>query len=816
MFTFTTIYSKIRLFLISVGIIFLFLFIVLIFLKYQTEKQIVTSYEEQFRNEAQSLLTMKSDELLRSVNDYTFWDEFIEAIKTRDTSWLNKNISLTTTFNYNYTSVYNEKLKQINESFYKYPITSGIITPNILRKISKIRSIRYFTYVNNELMEICGSSVHPTSDPNHDKTKPEGYIFAGRHLDKKYLKKLSEINGAEVEICPSNSVSEKQDKTIEAHISLKGWDGKPISDIVFTRHINFNFKGTQQLMYILMAFVVLFLFVTNFFARQYINTPLKLFADILKTENPQSIHRLKQSASEYGRIGNLFEHYVQQKRELHEAKEKAQQSESRISALLKTFPDLIIVLDKNGTYIDYYTMETSDLFKKPEFFIGKNLIDILPSDVAGKYKEYSDAAINTKTVQVLEYSLPIPTGEEYYECKLTAFEDNKILCLIRNITQRKKIEKAVKENEIKFKEIINQMNDGIIVIDEQQKIIVWNKGAEMVLGFTAQDTINKNITEVLLQIASPELKMKLNDDNVIEKLITFQKPELFNALLDNEIINRHSGQLRNIQTNIFPIQFDKFNLFCSIFRDTTDIKQYENQLLLLNRDKDRFISIIAHDLKNPFNAILGLSDLLVENIHNYTPEIIEKQLRFINSSAQQFYFFLDEILLWAKAKSGKLPFQPQKINVRDICYGIMEIYKLNAHIKNLTVKYKEDEAISVVADRNMLKTIIANLLSNAIKFTRNNGIIDISAKQNHLNTVVTISDNGIGIKPELVQTMFEKSKTYTSDGTAAEKGSGLGLSLCREFVEAHDGKIWVESEYGKGSKFSFSIPANSQYNWATS
>lgn len=816
MFKFNTIYSKIRLFLSSVGIIFIFLFIFLIFLKYQTEKQIVASYEEQFQHEAQSLLNMKTDELIRSTNDYTFWDEFVEAIKAKDTSWLNKNISLTTTFNNNYTSVFNTNLEQVYESFYEHPITPGIITSDILKIISKARSIHYFTYVNKQVMEIYGSSIHPTSDPTHDNTKPEGYIFAGRLLDKRYLNNLSKINGALVNIYPSHSGIEKHDKTIEAHISLKGWDKNPVSNVVFTRNINFNFKGTQQLMYVLLAVFVLFLVITNSFARRYINTPLRLFADILKTENPDSIQKLKRSDSEYGRIGNLFENYVQQKKELHQAKEKAQQSEGRISALLKTIPDLIIVLDKNGTYIDYYTMDTSDLFKKPEIFLGKNLIDILPKDVAEKYKKFSSIAINTRTVQVLEYSLPMPNGEEYYECKLNAFEDNKILCLIRNITQRKIIETSVKENEIKFKEIINQVNDGIIVIDEQQKVIIWNKGAEQVLGFTAQHTINKNITEVLLQIASPALKMKLTDENVIEKLITFQKPELFNTLLDNEIINRNSGQLRNIQTNIFPIQFEKFTLFCSIFRDTTDIKQFENQLLMLNRDKDRFISIIAHDLKNPFNAILGLSDLLVENIHNYTPEVIEKQLRFINSSAQQFYFFLDEILLWAKAKSGKLPFQPQKLNVRDICYGIIEIYKLNAHIKNITVKYQENEAISVFADRNMLKTIIANLLSNAIKFTRNNGIIDIYVKQNHLNTVLEVSDNGIGIKPEILPTLFEKSKTYSTDGTAAEKGSGLGLSLCNEFVEAHNGKIWVESEYGKGSKFSFSIPTNSQYIWTPS
>ncbi|HEX2935243.1 MAG TPA: ATP-binding protein [Bacteroidales bacterium] len=815
MFTFNTIYSKIRIFLISVGIIFVFLFIVLIFLKYQTEKQIVTSYKEQFQHEAHSLLTMKSEEMDRTVTDYTFWDEFVEAIRTKDTSWLCVNVSITATFNYNYTGIYNNKLDLIYE-FYNDEPSGEIIPPEILNEIKRTRFLHYFMYVNGELMEICGSSIHPSSDPTHEKTKEEGYMFAGRQLNARYLKKLSEINGSEVKIQSSDLLSSDNNKIIQALYPLKGWDNKNVANIVFTRDVNFNFKGTQQLMYILMAFVVLFLFITNFFARLYINTPLELFADILKTENPDSIHKLKNSASEYGRIGNLFAHYVHQKKELHEAKEKAQQSESRISALLKTIPDLIIVLDQSGVYIDYYTMDSLDLFKKPEFFIGKRMYEVLPADVAANYKQYIDEAIRTKTVQVFEYSLPMPTGEEYYECKLTAFEDNKILSLIRNITQRKHGENAVKESEIKFKEIINQVNDGIIVVDEQQKVIVWNKGAEQVLGLMAEDTINKNVTDVLLQIASPKLKVKLTEENVIEKLINFQKPELFNNLVDNEIINRHTGQFRNIQANIFPIQLEKINLFCSIFRDTTDIKQYENQLLLLNRDKDRFISIIAHDLKNPFNAILGLSDILVENIHNATPDVTEKQLRFINSSAHQFYFFLDEILLWAKAKSGKLPFQPQRLNVRDVCYGIMEIYKLNAHIKNITVKYQEEEATSIVADRNMFKTIIANLLSNAIKFTRTNGMIDISARHNHSSTIITISDNGIGIKPEFLPTMFDNANAHTTDGTSSEKGTGLGLSLCREFVEAHNGKIWVESEYGKGSAFSFSIPENALRNWVAS
>jgi len=232
------------------------------------------------------------------------------------------------------------------------------------------------------------------------------------------------------------------------------------------------------------------------------------------------------------------------------------------------------------------------------------------------------------------------------------------------------------------------------------------------------------------------------------------------------------------------------------------------QLQKLNADKDRFLSILAHDLRSPFNAILGFLSLLIENVRRYDTDKIENQLHFIENSAQRVYNLLEDILLWVKVQSGKLPYEPQSQDFTEICTDVIEFLQQNAIKKNIAVKYLEIEKINVFADINMLKTTLRNLISNAIKFTNPGGKVNIYAEQTPINLTVTVADDGIGIAPEIIDKIFDVSQTYTSKGTANETGTGLGLLLCKEFVEKHGGKIWVESEIGKGSLFIFTLPTN--------
>ncbi|MGD0756572.1 MAG: HAMP domain-containing sensor histidine kinase [Bacteroidales bacterium] len=230
------------------------------------------------------------------------------------------------------------------------------------------------------------------------------------------------------------------------------------------------------------------------------------------------------------------------------------------------------------------------------------------------------------------------------------------------------------------------------------------------------------------------------------------------------------------------------------------------QSLQLNSDKDLFISILAHDLRSPFNALLGLSELLSENLRQYNIGEIENLVNHIKSSAQNTYILLEDILMWVRTQTGKISFEPQKLNFADICKDILEILKPSANAKKITINYSVTDEINIYADIDMLKTVLRNLVTNAIKFTNKNGAISINAVENSGNVTISVSDNGIGISQDNLAKLFDISKVLTTKGTAEETGTGLGLLLCKEFVEKHGGKIWVKSEVGKGSDFRFALP----------
>jgi PAS domain S-box-containing protein len=276
------------------------------------------------------------------------------------------------------------------------------------------------------------------------------------------------------------------------------------------------------------------------------------------------------------------------------------------------------------------------------------------------------------------------------------------------------------------------------------------------------------------------------------------------------------GTFKWIQNNIFPvIEDDKLIKLKGVIIDITNrkraelaLKENERKLLQLNTDKDRFISILSHDLRSPFNNLLGLSEVLTEDIRKLDIVEIEEIAKNINKTAQTTFNLLEDILMWARANSGKIPFNPKTLSLEDICKNTLEIFNQSAKAKNIAINYSVPDHINVFADIDMLKTVLRNLVSNAIKFTNKNGAININAEENDGNVTISVFDNGIGIKPDDLTKLFNISEVLTTKGTAEETGTGLGLLLCKEFVEKHGGKIWVESEVGKGSEFKFTLPIN--------
>ena len=230
------------------------------------------------------------------------------------------------------------------------------------------------------------------------------------------------------------------------------------------------------------------------------------------------------------------------------------------------------------------------------------------------------------------------------------------------------------------------------------------------------------------------------------------------------------------------------------------------QLQELNSTKDKLFSIIAHDLKSPFNGILGFSEVMYHNIQNNKHDKASEQIKIINSLAKSTLTLLDNLLAWARIQNGTLEYDPLKLKLKEVIDETIDILRLNAKMKNISVtSYVSNESL-IHADQNMLQIILRNLISNAIKFTDKGGSIQLFVLESPEKVEITVKDNGIGINKKAIAKLFKIDTNTSKAGTENEKGSGIGLTLCKELVEKHRGSISVESKEGKGTEFRFTLP----------
>ena len=232
----------------------------------------------------------------------------------------------------------------------------------------------------------------------------------------------------------------------------------------------------------------------------------------------------------------------------------------------------------------------------------------------------------------------------------------------------------------------------------------------------------------------------------------------------------------------------------------------QDSLKAANLAKDKFFSIIAHDLKNPFNAILGLTTLLIDDYDSFAKEEQKEFLSNIKTTAENTYRLLQNLLEWSQTQTGKIQFVPRQFFLYSMIMEIIALVKPSADNKEISLEMNVGKDIQVFADQNMIDTIIRNLLLNAIKFTNPKGAVIINVDQLGTMVEVSVVDTGIGISKENIDKLFKIDSTTVSYGTAGEQGTGLGLILCKEFIEKNSGMIQVESKEGYGSTFKFTLP----------
>lgn len=237
-----------------------------------------------------------------------------------------------------------------------------------------------------------------------------------------------------------------------------------------------------------------------------------------------------------------------------------------------------------------------------------------------------------------------------------------------------------------------------------------------------------------------------------------------------------------------------------------NVEKLNAELKEANHTKDKFFSIVAHDLKNPFNSLLVLSKLLLDDYDTFTNEERKQFISQINSSAENTYSLLQNLLEWARTQSGKSVIVKEQINLASISEDAIELLQPVAKGKKINLRADVPARLTAFADKNMISTVLLNLVSNAVKFTPQEGEVKILAYEKNNHIEIEIADSGVGISPKNMPKLFKPEEKFHTEGTDKEKGTGLGLILCKEFIEKNEGEIWAESQEGVGSQFFFSLP----------
>ncbi len=378
-----------------------------------------------------------------------------------------------------------------------------------------------------------------------------------------------------------------------------------------------------------------------------------------------------------------------------------------------------------------------------------------------------------------------------------------ILLAFEDITKRKFAEEALIVSEIRYRRLFESAKDGILILDAVTgKIIDVNPYLNELLGYAREKFIDKEVWE-----------FGFFNDAAASK-------EKFLELQQKEYVRYEDLPLKTVDGRMIDVEFVS-NIYlengskiiqCNI-RDITERKramliiQKQNiQLQKLNATKDKYFSIIAHDLKSPFQGFIGLTELMGEEISSFSVAQLSAYIQSMNSTARNLYKLLSNLLEWSLMQQGVLSFNPGEIALSEIVAQNIDIIIKRGEQKGIKLILDVEYNQTVWADEAMLNSILRNLLSNAVKFTSSGGEVIVSAKKTEDNIVeIAISDTGMGISHDLLSKLFKIEEKVGQQGTEGEESTGLGLLLCKEFVEKHGGKIWVDSEEGKGSTFYFTL-----------
>lgn len=376
-------------------------------------------------------------------------------------------------------------------------------------------------------------------------------------------------------------------------------------------------------------------------------------------------------------------------------------------------------------------------------------------------------------------------------------------CIAEDITEKKIIDELMSDVIGRDYAIIKALPDILFILSNDGNFTDYKTGINSGFPISPDYFVGKSLWDVFPQQISDDLYRTIKETRLNGQLSTydFQMPGQFGSKhYEARVVKSHQNEV------------------LLLLRDVTNQKQNELQILKIAEDlrqindtKDKFVSIIAHDVKTPIVALIGYAEILAEDIEELQKSEIKEFASSIVEISKQTIGLLTNLLEWSRLQTGRMEFHPVQMNAFNTAENSISLLASNAEQKNIKIINELDKDTYIYADENMMQSVFNNLLTNAIKFTNRNGGINITSDKCEDMICFSVKDNGVGMDAKQKTLLFEMNKSFTTPGTTNEKGSGLGMILCKDFIEKHGGKIWVESSVGIGSEFFFTVPASVNY-----
>ncbi len=805
--------TPIRFILLLLGVVLFIGAALVVF--YQNEKgrvgAIFRTQEYALHNIFNRLLELKGSSLNNFVYDYTYWDEMVSAIKNNNRKFFDENIAEALgTYQVDGAWVYGRKGGLVYSAFGegKDGLAGFALADKAKEMLSdSVRFCHFWAETPLGLLEVRGATVHPSDDPEH-KTEPQGVFFAARLWNDSYVKALAQMVNGTAQIVPPGGDGEKTNQAqglIVIRHTLTGVDGKPIAGLklryICGTIVQFH-RGVMQQLGVLVVVALVTVLTIGFGLIFWVTVPLKQITDALKRRSKQGLTQLNRSRSEFGELSRLISRYFAQEMELRQEKERAQM-------YLDVAGVIIVALDREGRVTLLNRQGRLLLGYQEDEVLGKDWFEnFLPQSVRREIKMEFERLLGGDVEPFSEYENPVLTrcGEErliHWHNVVIRDESGKIVGTLssgEDITERKKAQLGLQEREEMLRTITTTARDGVIMIDDEGRVVFWNKAAELILGYKDEEIMGKVLHEVIAPVRYLPLYR--------EKFPHFTRTGEGAAVgktLELEAVHRNGREIP-VELSLAAIRYRGKWHGVGVLRDITERKKAEKalrekteELRRSNQELERFAYVASHDLQEPLRMVGSYVGLLARRYQGKLDSDADEFINFAVDGVARMQRLINDLLTYSRVGTrGK---EPVPTDSNEVLKRALLNLKIAIEEKGAEVNSKP--LPRVLADERQLEQLFQNLVGNALKFTREKPRIDIWAERVDGMWRFAVKDNGIGIDPKFSEKVFEIfQRLHTRE---EYPGTGIGLAVCKKIVERHGGKIWFESKVGKGTTFFFTL-----------